>query len=222
MYRFNYFKENDRQTLLEFIDRYPLAFVTGCATNQTPVATQVPLLLLERDGELYLQGHIMKNTDHHKCFLENPKTLVVFTGPNAYVSASWYSTPQIGSTWNYMSIHAHGQIRWMDDNELVDFMQRLTLKFEQGNLASPTIYENLPETFLQKMMPAIAGIEIKVDTLENVFKLSQNRDEASYRNIIRELELRGGWSSDVAQEMKQRITQLFPAGQEWDASRFES
>lgn len=222
MYHFSYFKEKDQQILLEFIERYPLALLTGSTPNQMPVATQIPLLLLERDGELYLQGHIMKNTDHHACFLENSQTLVVFTGPNAYVSASWYSTPQIGSTWNYMSIHARGQIRWMDDQELVDFMQRLTLKFEQGNLASPTIYENLPKSVLQKMMPAIAGIEIKVDALDNVFKLSQNRDEASYRNIIRELELRGAWSAEIAEEMKKRLNQLFPSGQVWDSSKFES
>src|ERR1043165_9353235 len=105
MYHFSYFKETDKDRLLQFFRDYPFAFLTGSFNSGKQVATQIPVLTELRDGELYLQGHIMRNTDHHKAFVENPQALLVFTGPNAYVSASWYSNPQIGSTWNYMSIH---------------------------------------------------------------------------------------------------------------------
>lgn len=108
MYNFSYFKEDDRQVILSFIESHPFAFLTGSFLTGGQVATQIPVLLEERDGELYLQGHIMRNTDHHKAIMENPKALVVFTGPSCYVSASWYSHPHIGSTRNYMSIHAGG------------------------------------------------------------------------------------------------------------------
>jgi transcriptional regulator len=180
------------------------------------------VLFEERDGELYLQGHIMKNTDHHKAFLENPNALVVFTGPHCYVSASWYSNPQIGSTWNYMSVHATGSINFMTPEALIGFMRKLTLKFEGGNTESLTFYDNLPATFLNAMMPAIAGFEIKVDKLENVFKLSQNRDEQSYINIISNLEGLGGNSALIASELKARQAALFPDGAAWDASKFDS
>jgi transcriptional regulator len=131
----------------------------------------------ERNGELYLKGHIMRNTDHHKALMENPNALVVFTEPSTYVSASWYSNPQIGSTWNYMSVHVTGQVKFMTAEELVQFMRAFSLKFEKGNTESLTIYDNLPDSFLSKMMPAIVGFEIKADKMDNVFKLSQNRDE---------------------------------------------
>lgn len=108
MYHFSYFKENDKQVLLQFIEEHPFAFVTGSFLTGQQVATQIPILLEERNGELFLQGHIMRNTDHHKALVENPNALVVFTGPSCYVSASWYSNPQIGSTWNYMSVHVAG------------------------------------------------------------------------------------------------------------------
>lgn len=222
MYHFSYFKETEQQAILDLIEENPLAFLTGSFLSGKQVATQIPVLLEERDGALYLQGHIMRNTDHHKALIENPNALLVFTGPSCYVSASWYSNPQIGSTWNYMSIHVSGQFRFMTDNELVDFMRKLTLKFEKGNSQSPTYYDNLPEPFLGKMMPAIVGFEMKADHLDNVFKLSQNRDEKSYLNIIAKLQEIGGNSALIAKELIKRKATLFPEGKVWDASKFDS
>jgi transcriptional regulator len=101
-------------------------------------------------------------------------------------------------------------------------MRKLTLKFEKGNTQSLTFYDNLPEQFLSKMMPAIAGFEIKVEKLENVFKLSQNRDEKSYNNIISKLQEIGGSSALIANELIKRKAELFPEGVEWDPNRFDS
>lgn len=222
MYHFSYFKEKDKQTILDFIEENPFAFVTGSYLSGQQVATQIPILLEERNGELFLQGHMMRNTDHHKAFVENPNALIVFTGPSCYVSASWYSNPQIGSTWNYMSVHVSGQVNFMTNEALIAFMRKLTLKFEKGNTQSLTFYDNLPEQFLSKMMPAIAGFEIKVEKLENVFKLSQNRDEKSYNNIISKLQEIGGSSALIANELIKRKAELFPEGVDWDASKFDS
>lgn len=222
MYNFSYFKEKDKQILLELLENHPFAFLSGSSLSGEPVATQIPIVFEERNGELFLQGHIMRNTDHHKAFVENPNALAVFTGPSTYVSASWYSNPQIGSTWNYMSVHVKGQMKFMSSDELIQLMRKFTLKFEKGNTHSQTIYDNLPESFLQKMMPAIAGFEIKADKIENVFKLSQNRDEISYLNIISKLEEQGGESALIAEQMKKRKADLFPPDKEWDASKFDS
>lgn len=222
MYNFSYFKEQDKQVILDFMEANPFAFLTGSFASGKQVATQIPVLFEERDGELYLKGHIMRNTDHHKALMENPNALIVFTGPSTYVSASWYTNPQIGSTWNYMSVHMSGQVNFMTPDELVQFMREFTLKFEEGNTASRTIYDNLPSDFLSKMMPAIAGFEMKAEKIDNVFKLSQNRDEKSYLNIISKLEAKGGNSALIAAEMTKRKEALFPQGVEWDGSRFDS
>jgi transcriptional regulator len=72
------------------------------------------------------------------------------------------------------------------------------------------------------MLPAIAGIEIKVEKLENVFKLSQNRDKESYLNIIGQLKKQGGDPLLIANEMAKRIDKLFPPGVEWDSTKFSS
>lgn len=222
MYNFSYFKEKDKQRILEFMEAHPFAFLTGSYLSGAQVATQIPILWEERNGELYLQGHIMRNTDHHKALMENPQALLVFTGPNCYVSASWYTNPQIGSTWNYMSVHVGGTLQFMSNAELIQFMRKLTLKFEKGNTESQTIYDNLPDQFLSKMMPAIVGFEIKAEKIDNVFKLSQNRDEQSYMHIISKLEEQGGNSMLIAEEMKKRKAELFPEGVAWDANKFDS
>ena len=224
MYDFSYFRENDRAVILHFLEKNPFAFLTGSTRDGQQVATQIPILFEEREGQLYLQGHIMRKTDHHKAFIENPRALVVFTGPHTYVSGSWYSNPQIASTWNYMSVHIHGNMKFLNDEELIDLMKKLTLKFEKGDAASPTIYDNLPQPFLQKMLPAIVGFEMRAEEIKNVFKLSQNRDEKSYRTIIKNLEevQEQGNAALIADEMKARLQDLFPPGVEWDGSRFSS
>ena len=72
------------------------------------------------------------------------------------------------------------------------------------------------------MMPSIAGFEIKAKKIENVFKLSQNRDEKSYLNIISELEKQGGNSTLIAKEMQKRKEELFIPGTTWDPTKFDS
>ena len=64
--------------------------------------------------------------------MENEHALLVFTGSLPYVSASWYSNPYIGSTWNYMSVHAIGEIRFMSDSG-IDRIHENCPKFEKGN-----------------------------------------------------------------------------------------
>ena len=222
MYSLPHFKEKDQKRLLNFMEDHPFALLTGSTAAGKQVATQVPVLVEKRSDELFLQGHLMRNADHHKAFKENSQVLLVFTGPHAYVSSSWYATPPMGSTWNYMTIHAHGQIRFFEGEGLVELMKKLTLRFESNNTASPVIYDHLPQEYLDKMLPGIVGFELKVDLLENVFKLSQNRDEQSYRNIITQLEKQPGNGTQIALEMSKRLDEVFPPQVEQDGSEFIS
>ena len=85
----------------------------------------------------------MRNTDHHKAFVENPNALLVFTGPSTYVSASWYSNPKIGSTWNYMSVHVGGQVDFMSNDELIAFMRKLYFVVKTTYFKLSLIYYNI-------------------------------------------------------------------------------
>ena len=188
MYNLPYHKEKNPQVIKEFIDQHPFAFVTGCDSENKPIATQVPVFIEEQNGKKILRGHIMKNTDHHKAFLHNNNVLVVFTGNHTYVSGTWYSNPYTASTWNYMSVHIKGIIRFLDTAALEDVLRKTALHFENYNQQSTTTFDNLPKEFKQKVMHAIVAFEIEVIEMDNVFKLSQDRDSKSYPNRIEKLE----------------------------------
>jgi transcriptional regulator len=210
MYDLPYHKEHNEQVVKEFIDQHPFAFLIGCDSENKPVATQVPVFIEEKDGKKILRGHIMKNTDHHKAFLHNENVLVVFTGHHTYVSATWYSNPHQASTWNYMSVHAKGIIRFLDNMALEDVLRKTSLHFENYDQQSTTIYDNLPLEFKQKVMKAIVAFEIEVKEMDNVFKLSQDRDAKSYDNIKDHLKEQDEDGRVIAAEMEKRTNQVFP------------
>ncbi len=218
MYNLPYYKEKNPQVIKEFIDQHPFAFLTGCNVENKPVATQVPVFIEEQNGLKILRGHIMKNTDHHKAFLHNNNVLVVFTGHHTYVSGTWYSNPYIASTWNYMSVHIKGIIRFLDDAALEDVLRKTTLHFENYNQQSTTIFDNLPLEFKQKVMPAIVAFEIEVIEMDNVFKLSQDRDAESYHNVKEKLKQEGEDGQVIAAEMEKRTKDVFPDSKERDIS----
>ena len=181
-------------------------------TQGKPVTTQVPVFLEEHDGRKLLRGHIMRNTDHHKAFLQNENVLVVFSGSHTYVSGSWYSDPHTPSTWNYMSVHARGTIRFLGEDALVDVLRQTSLHFEEKNHASATIYDNLPARLTRKLVKAIVAFEILVIEMDHVFKLSQDRDLKSYLNIIEKLRKQDDAGRRIAAEMEKRTAELFPGG----------
>ncbi len=208
MYNLTYFKENNADVVIDFMKQHPFAMVIGVDENQHPVATQVPVLLKERDGVLYLQAHIMRQTDHHKAFEKNSNVLVVFSGAHAYVSASLYANKQQASTWNYMSVHAKGTLHFLDDKALLQMLSELTAHFE-NNPASPALAEHIPNDYMQRVSKAIIAFEIEVTALENVFKLSQNKDEKTFTNIAEKLSEGDVDEKIIANEMLKRKDKLF-------------
>lgn len=214
MYDLPYYKERNEQTIKKFIARYPFACLIGCDSENKPVATQAPVFMEEKGGKKIVRGHIMKNTDHHKAFLQNENVLALFTGHNAYVSGTWYTNPHTPSTWNYMSVHAKGIVRFLDDAALIEVLQMTTLYFENDDQQSTTIYDNLPSEHTKKLMESIVAFEIEVKEIDTVFKLSQDRDIKSYQNIIKKLKEQEEGGQIIAAEMEKRTKQIFPGNKD--------
>lgn len=208
MYNLPYFKEQDPAVVMQFIKEHPFAFLCGVDADHKPVATQIPVFTDERYGKLFLSGHMMRNTDHHKAFMQNDNVLAVFSGAHTYVSASWYSDKQQGSTWNYRSVHAKGTLRFLDEQALRDVLKRTTNHFE-NNPRSGANFEDLPKEYVDKMAKAIVAFEVEVLEMDHVFKLSQNRDEKSYDNIIGKLDEQGGDAKAISDLMKERKHKVF-------------
>ena len=209
MYDLPYFKDQKEQRVLDFIKDHPFALISGSNASGEPFATQIPLFLESESGKQFLRGHMMKNNDHHIAFTENPKVMAVFSSPHTYVSATWYENPHQASTWNYMSVHAKGAIKFLDDSALIDILKKTTLYFEKGNTASSTYFNNLSEKYTKPLMRAIVAFEIEVEKLDHVFKLSQNKDEVTFLNIIKQLDKGDTSAQYIAQQMKERYSELF-------------
>jgi transcriptional regulator len=109
-----------------------------------------------------------------------------------------------------MSVHAKGRVKFLGDEALIDILRKTTLHFEGYNKESSTYFDNVDEAFKQKFMKLIVAFEIEVTSLEHVFKLSQDRDAESYKNIKGKLAEQGGDGQIIACEMEKRTKALFP------------
>jgi transcriptional regulator len=207
MYPFPEFKEGDRDAVIAFVRKYPFAVITGTSGNGRLAATHIPLMVHAIEPELVFRGHVMRQTDHWHAFKENSEVLAVFTGPDAPVLASWQSPAPFGGTWNYMAVHPHGNVSFLPDSDLLENLQALKDRFEE----SPNHkFDSLPEEYMSRLTPAIECLQIKVEAIDSVFKLSQNRSVEEFDSTVRHLLERGGESALVAEEMFARRGTYFP------------
>lgn len=190
MYDLKYFKAENQEEVITFMKAHPFVTLCGVDKNNQPVATHLPVLFKEKDGKLYLLAHAMRKQDHTIAFMENPNVLAIFSGDHAYISASWYGTKNVASTWNYKAVYAKGIVRFLDDQGLYDLLVKLTNHFED-NADSPAAVKNMDEKYVADNMKAIVAFEIELTDIQHVFKLSQNRHEADKKKIADELESRG-------------------------------
>ena len=186
MYNIPYYKAKDHQEVIDFMHANPFVTICGVDNQGFPVATQVPVLLKIEADKIIISGHVMRKQEHTNAFELNKNVLVIFSGPSAFVSASWYSVKGVASTWNYQSVHAVGKMEMKGEDHLYDLLSELTAHFEKDPNA-PTQVKNLDPDYMQQNMVAIVSFEIEVAELKHVFKLSQNRDDVSHENIKKEL-----------------------------------
>lgn len=189
MYHLSNFKADNQEEVIAFMKAHPFVTLCGVDKNLQPVATHLPVLFEERDGKIYLLAHAMRKQDHTIAFMENPNVLAIFNGNHAYISASWYGTKNVASTWNYKAVHAKGMVRFLDDKGLYDLLVKLTNHFE-GDAESPAAVKHMDEKYVTDNMKAIVAFEIELIDIQHVFKLSQNRNEADKERIANELKSR--------------------------------
>ena len=157
------------------------------ATADGPIATPMPLFLDDNEGERgVLYGHLAKANPHWR-LPPIGEALAIFTGPEAYVTPSWYATKQetgkVVPTWNYVAVHAYGPVEFFHEPErLLDVVMRLTNKHE-GSRATPWAVSDAPADFIASQLRGIVGVRIAVSRFEGKRKLSQNRPEADRAGV---------------------------------------
>jgi transcriptional regulator len=203
MYDIGYFKTEEKQDILAFMQAHSFATVIG-TNQQVPVASHLPLHIVEENNELFLSGHLMRKSAHHLAFEKNKQVLVIFQTEPAYIHASWYENTAQASTVNYMAVHASGEIAFGDEAQTLAAVKNITDTHLGGD--GPGSYKEMPEAYITQHIKAIVSFTIKVTALQHVFKLSQNKSLQEKTNIIAALEKRGG-SGDlyIAAQMKKSI-----------------
>lgn len=209
MYIPKLFHEGSWLEIKHIIEQNSFATVVTCSEGR-PTATHVPLRFVEHGGKGKLQGHMAKANPHWRILEQEQQSLAIFAGPNSYVSPRWYDHVNV-PTWNYVAVHIYGKARLItDEQELHALMKGLVDRYE-GDPMTPIepdkryTVEGLPPDFLESQMKGIVGFEISVDEVQASFKLSQNRDQKNYENVVAELRKSGDQQSQsVAQIMVER------------------
>ena len=183
MYVPKQFEEKDLHEIASLIKEFGFATLVSVLDGK-PWATHIPLELdIDKDGTWRLHGHIARANPQWRAFEANAYVMAIFMGPHSYISPSWYDQKNV-PTWNYKAAHLCGTVRIIEGEALSDMLRRLMHRYETAHADQPLSYDELPKEILDKGLRGLVGLELTVDKIEAVSKLSQNRNEASYKGVI--------------------------------------
>jgi transcriptional regulator len=190
MYTPSYFKDEDLASLHRQIEGTRLATLISVDESGLQ-ASHVPLLLDPDSGPHgTLFGHLARANPQWKA-LSSGQALVIFQGPDAYISPSFYAAKaehgKVVPTWNYVAVHAYGRAEvFTDPARLLQLVSDLTDKHE-GKRAEPWAVSDAPADYIEKMLNAIVGFAIPIERLEGKRKLNQNRSAEDVAGVSKGL-----------------------------------
>lgn len=178
------YQSEDQKLMKQIINEN--AFATLISTKEKLCATHSMFLLKENEEGFYLETHISRANPQAKILKHGDEVLCNFLGAHSYISSSWYEKTNV-STWNYEAVQISGTIKLMNDEELFQHLENLTLKFENSQKCPMTV-EKMGKDFAEKEMKGAFGMKIYPTEIHIAQKLSQNRNEEDFKNIILNLE----------------------------------
>jgi len=201
MYISKLYREEDREKILEFLKQNEFATLVAY-DGEKPTASHLLMEVMEDSEQLFVNGHMSKANPLWKTFEKNPEVLIIFQGPHTYIPPTWYNHVNV-PTWNYQAVHVYGSPRIVTDHEEMHTLLKKLI--ERHESVSSYRLETLPQDFVEKEMRGIVAFQIEVTRIEANYKLSQNRDDEDYHNIVARLEERGDeMSHRVAETMKEK------------------
>jgi len=182
------FHETDPTKLFDFIEQHSFGLLTSQGDEQ-PLGTHLPFLLDRTAGPRgTLIGHMAKANPHWR-YADGETVMVVFSGPHAYITPTWYAAENVVPTWNYVAVHAYGVLELVDDDETLDIVAQTVERYEQPS-ASPWQFDHNSD-FARKLVAAIVGFRIELTCIEGKWKLSQNHTLERRERVIAGLQERG-------------------------------
>lgn len=175
-------------------------------------ASHVPMLI-DPEPAPYgtLSGHVSRANPQWRRPAAGVQALAMFLGPNTYISPAWYATKRatgkVVPTWNYVAIHAYGEVRFFEDAErLLRLVTRLTATHEAGR-PEPWAVSDAPPEFIRGQLKGIVGFELPIMRLEGKWKMSQNRTAEDRTGAIEGLRREGGVEEEVVADIMAAVEQ---------------
>lgn len=188
MYQPSAFREARLETLHKLIRAHPLATLITGGTGGL-IANLVPFILADRGAKGTLRAHIAKANDQVEALKSGAETLVVFQGPEAYITPSWYASKKehgrVVPTWNYAVVQVRGTPRVVDDPDWLKTQIGSLTSAQESQRSEPWKVSDAPESFIESQIRAIIGVEISILTIEGKWKVSQNRSAADRQGCLR-------------------------------------
>ncbi|MCC5956659.1 MAG: FMN-binding negative transcriptional regulator [Natronohydrobacter sp.] len=210
MYLPEHFAETDTARIAEVIATAPLACIVA-QTDSGLLANHIPLLT-KPDGSLI--GHIAKANDMHQTIADGQDVLAIFTSMEAYVSPNFYPSKQEHHrhvpTWNYITVHVHGTIRFQHDRQAKHAAVGLLTRVHERRVNGDSGWKmgDAPADYMAEMLENIVAFRITPTRIEAKSKLSQNREARDYDGAIKGLHASG--AHRMADEMTQRVASSAP------------
>jgi len=186
MYIPKHFDEDDVAEMHALMRARPLATLVSHGADGLN-ANHIPLQLV--DGKL--QGHVARANPLWKAGNVAGEVLVIFHGDDRYISPSGYATKaehgKVVPTWNYVAVHAYGELRIVDDPQWIFAQISALTAANEAVLPQPWAVTDAPGDYIEKMLGAIVGIEITITRLLGKWKVSQNQPPANQTSLIKAL-----------------------------------
>jgi transcriptional regulator len=200
MYQPLVFREERLEILHALMHAHPLATLITAGTGGL-MANLVPFTLADANDKGTLRAHIAKANPQVDALKEGAETLVVFHGPQAYITPSWYASKnehgRVVPTWNYVVVQVRGTPRIIDDPVWLRVQVGALTSGQEDHRPEPWKVTDAPEPFIEGQIKAIIGIEIPISTIDGKWKVSQNRSAADRQGVYEGL--RGeGINQDMA------------------------
>ncbi|MFS0664962.1 FMN-binding negative transcriptional regulator [Bacillus mojavensis] len=203
MYIPKYYKVTNVDDIWDFVQNNSFGTMVTTAQGK-PIATHLPLQLIKEGDTYYITGHIAYGNPQWRTFEACEDVLVMFQGPHAYISSSWYEKENV-PTWNYQAVHVYGTASILNEEELKHDLTMLLQTYEKHR-KNPVLWDKLSPQLLESQLKGIVGFKMKVGEIQASYKLSQNRNEEDYMNIIDQLRNEGDSNSkQMAELMEKRL-----------------
>jgi len=179
------FRMDDPETLHRFIETNSFGMLVSGGPDG-PLVTHLPFLLDRANNRLL--SHLAKPNDHWR-HAGTGTVMIVFAGPHAYISPTWYEEEPAVPTWNYVAVHVYGKLRLIEGAAEKTALLRDTIQYYEAAMPNPWGISDWDSPYLIKMLDGIVAFEIAIERLEGKAKLSQNHSTARQQRVIAALKL---------------------------------